>query len=262
MSSTAAGATERESTTKPAVYVYGIVPAAAAEHWPAEREGPVRAIVVGDLGALVSDVPPDYTPGRREDLEAHQRTLAEAVQQATVIPMRFGIVMDSDDVVRERLLEYHGETIRELLQRIDGHVQMMIRAFYAEDALLREVLAENSYLRERSAELSQLPEADTQTARVQLGELISAAVEARRAEVESALVERLKPYAADIRVEPASSDRVALHAQLLVHRDRRPELDAVVNELSESLQGVLAFRYIGPLPPYSFTDLSLEDTDE
>ena len=257
------GTTPRQGGAKTSpVYVYGIVPAAAAGQLPANGERPVRTIAAGELAALVTDLPPSYTPGRREDLEAHQRVLSAAIEHVTAIPMRFGIVMDSDDLVRERLLEKHASEIGDLLHRLDGHVQMSVKAFYAEDALLTDVLAAHPELRERSAALAALPEAAARTPRIQLGEMISAAVDARRAEVESALVERLKPYAADIRVDPANSERVAIQAQLLVPRDRRTELDAAVHELREALDGVLAFRYVGPLAPYSFADLSLEDHEE
>jgi hypothetical protein len=101
-----------------------------------------------------------------------------------------------------------------------------------------------------------------QAARVQLGEVVAKAVEVRRAEVEAALLQRLSPLAADIQVDAPSSERVALNAQLLVHRDGRAALDAEIHELSAALEGEIAFRYIGPLAPFSFADLSLEGDDE
>jgi hypothetical protein len=139
---------------------------------------------------------------------------------------------------------------------------MMVKAFYAEDALLSDVLAAHPDLARESAALAERPEAETHAARVRLGELVSNAVEARRAQVESALVDRLAPVGADMRVEPATSERVALNAQVLVHRDQRAALDDVIRELGTALEGVLAFRYVGPLPPYSFADLSLEDDEK
>jgi hypothetical protein len=72
----------------------------------------------------------------------------------------------------------------------------------------------------------------------------------------------LSPLAVDVQVDPPSSERVALNAQLLVRRDRRAELDEQIRQLSDSLDGFLAFRYIGPLAPFSFADLSLREGDE
>ena len=266
MSGVAEKVQERRPTTHP-VYVYGVIPAAVAQQWNGVTglEGPsstVRTVGEGGLFALVSDLPPEYTPGRREDIEAHRRVLSEAIQRGTTIPMRFGIVMDSEDLVRERLLDRHAGELRDLIGKLDGHVQMMVKAFYAKDALLRDVLGADPELARQAALAEEAPEWEAQIERVRVGERIAAAVEARRAEVESALLAALSPVAADIHVDPATSERVALSAEVLVHRDRRPELDEKVRQLGEALAEVLAFRYIGPLPPYSFADLSLREDDE
>jgi hypothetical protein len=249
------------------VYVYGIIPAADAGRWPqtpglGEPASPVRTVVEDGMAALISDLPPDHVPGRREDLEAHRRVLSQAIERGTAIPMRFGIVMDSDEAVRQRLLARHANELSEVLQRLDGHVQMTVKAFYVEDTPLREALAAHPELARESAALAQRPEAETRSARVRIGEMVAKAVEERRAEVESALLKRLSPLAVDVRVDPSNSERVALSAQLLVHRDRREALDDEVRQLGDALAGALAFRYIGPLAPFSFADLSLQADEE
>jgi hypothetical protein len=234
------------------VYVYGVIPAADADQWP-ETPGlggssTVRTVTEGGMAALISDLPPDHTPGRLEDLEAHRQVLSQAIERGTAIPMRFGVVMDGDDVVRQRLLARHAAELSDVLRTLDGHVQMNVKAFYAEDALLEDVLSSQPDLARQSAALAQLPESEMSAARVQFGEMVAKAVEARRAEVESALMDRLSP--------------LAFNAQLLVHRDRRAALDDQVRELSETLSGILAFRYIGPLAPFSFADLALDEDEE
>jgi hypothetical protein len=249
-------------------YVYGVIPAANARRWPKTggidgASRPVRTVVEGELAALVSDVAADRTPGRREDVEIHRRVLAKAIERSTTVPMRFGIVMPDDDAVREHLLTRHGDELGELVESLDGRVQMSVKAFYADDALLRDALAANPELARQSAELGPAADPEEQAAHVRVGELVAQAVDARRAEVESALVGELSALADDVQVDPPNGERGALNAQMLVRRDRRPELDEKVHELGEALKGQLAFRYVGPLPPYSFSAVSLaEDEDE
>jgi hypothetical protein len=110
----------------------------------------------------------------------------------------------------------------------------------------------------RSAAIQGLSELESRQERIELGELVAERVAARREEDERALVDGLSPFATEVRVDAPGSERVALNAQLLVRRDRRSALDEAVGVLGAALQGHLALRYIGPLPPYSFTDLSLE----
>ena len=262
---TSTGATSTPQAT--ALYVYGVIGATDATGWVSADEidgaaAAVRTIEEGPLTALVSDIPGDRVPGRREDLELHRRVLARAIEHGTVIPMRFGMVMDSEDLVRERLLARHRPELEALLHTLDGQVQMTIRAFYAEDALLRHVMETNEDIAKRSAALQGLPELATRAERIALGEAVAAAVDARRARDEQALVDQLKPLASDMRVDAPGGDRVALNAHLLVPRDRRAALDDAVRELGSALAGYLALRYIGPLPAYSFSELSLETGEE
>jgi hypothetical protein len=243
------------------IYVYGVIPAADAAAWPGVdgiAGGTVRAIMSGDLAALVSDIPDDMKPGKREDLEAHRRVLGQAVEQGTVVPMRFGIVMDDDDTAHDRLLGRHGDELANLLRELDGKVQMTVRAFYAEDALLRAAMAGDEEIQRLNAIIGGRPELETRNERVALGERVAAAMDKRRARDSDALLERLRPLASDIQVDPPGSDRVALSAQVLVRRDMRPALDAAIADLAPALEGYLALRYIGPLPAYSFSSMELE----
>jgi hypothetical protein len=248
------------------LYVYGVIPAADALGWPGTDgiDGPsatVRTVERGELAALVSTLPSDRIPGRRDDLEAHRRVLSLANERGTTIPMRFGIVIDSEDLVREELLVRHAPEFTDLLRKLDGHVQMTVRAVYAEDAPLREVLESEPEIVRRSAAIQGLSEPESRQERIELGRLVAERVTARREQDEQALLDRLWSFATDVRVEPPGSEGVALNAHLLVRRDRRSALDDAVAVLA-ALQGHLALRYIGPLPPYSFADLSLEAGSE
>jgi Gas vesicle synthesis protein GvpL/GvpF len=252
----AAPATPRATS----LYVYGVIPAADARGWPGADglEGPSSTVVAGELAALVSALPAGRTPGRRDDLEAHRRVLSLANERGTTIPMRFGIVIDDEDRVREDLLVRHAAELTDLLRKLDGHVQMSVRAFYAEDALLREVAESDPEIARRTAAIQGLSELESRQERIQLGELVAERVAARREQDGRALLDALSPLVTEVRVDPPGSERVALNAQLLVRRDRRDALDAAVGLLGNALEGHLALRYLGPLPPYSFADLSLE----
>ena len=245
-----------------AVYVYGIVRADASalptEGGVGDPPGAVRVVASGDLAALVSDVPADATPGQRADLEAHQRILAEAIGAATVLPMRFGVVMDSDDLVRHELIDRHADELHRLLDDLEGFVQMTVKAFYAEDVLLREVLAGDPEVARLTREVRGQPEEVTRGTRIELGRMVAEAVEDRRARDRDRVREALEPVVHAIVDDEPGGERVAAQLQLLVARDRREELDAAVERLAAQEAERLAIRYLGPLAPYSFADLELD----
>jgi hypothetical protein len=236
-----------------AVYVYGVVRANGAGSYPA----PVRAVAGGELAAVVRDVPASWRAASRADLEAHDRVLNELAAR-TVVPMRFGTVMDGDDAVREQLLGRHASELSALLARVEGRVQMSVRAFYLDEALLRAVLERRPELKQRSDALEALPVAATQNERIALGQEVAAAVEEQRALDQQAVVAPLARVAEDVHVERGHSERHAFTVQLLVEASRRDALDAAVQRLTAEHGSRLALRYVGPLPPYSFCDLALE----
>jgi len=227
-------------------------------HHPA----PVRAIEGDGLVALVSDVPADWHAASREDVAAHDRVLSELMRDRTIIPMRFGIVLASDVAVRERLLQRHAGELSELAQRLEGCEQMSVKAYYHEEAVLRAVLVRRPELKRRADDLERRPIAETQGERIALGQEVAAAVQEQRALDEQALIEALAGMAEQTQVDPGSSERHLTTIQLLVRRERRDALDAAVKRLADEHADRIAVRYVGPLPPYSFSALALEPEPE
>ena len=234
----------------PAVYVYGVVNGSGPEVQGAgvAAAAPVRSVAGDGFAAVVSDVPAGWRAANRTDLQAHDRVLNELAGESAVIPMRFGVVMESDDEVRERLLGRRSQELGALFERLNGRVQMSVKAYYVGEALLREVLRRYPELKRRSEQAS-LPE------QIELGRHVAAAVEEQRELDQDLLLAPLAEPVDDLRVEPPASERQALNLHLLVERARRPGLDAVVTRLSTEYGDRFAFRYVGPLPPYSFTEL-------
>jgi hypothetical protein len=250
------------STDAP-VYVYAVVRRAQREGISGTGAGtspaPVRVLEADELAAVVSDVPAGWRTARREDIAVHDRVLSDLLEGRTVIPMRFGVVMGSDDEVRERLLERQAAALAELLDELDGRVQMSMKAYYADEALLREVLTRHPELKRRSDALEREPVAASQNERIALGQAVAAAVQDQREHDEETLVAAVADLAEAVRVDAPVSERQAVALQLLVDAKQRKRLDAAVERLASELRDRFVFRCVGPIPPYSFADLALEE---
>src|SRR5215216_3776838 len=111
-----------------ATYIYGVAPAA-----PFETGGPplrvsgiggrgaqVRTVALGDLVAVVSDVPGLKIDLSRENLLDHQKVLEEVLSRTDVLPLTFGTVADSDEEVREVLLRGGYDALQEQLDYVRG----------------------------------------------------------------------------------------------------------------------------------------------
>ncbi len=239
-----------------AVYVYGILPgdielepgAAGIGDPPAE----VRVIREGDLAALVSDVDPSQPLGRPEDLVAHQELLDSVADEVPVLPMRFGAVVAGDDGVTQELLAAHHDDFTEALAQLEGHAEYVVRGRYVQDAILREVLKED----ERAARLrDEIKGADrdaTRELRMQLGELISTAVTARREQDTRAVGDAVAGHVTASVVRAPSHEFDAVYAAFLVANDAADDLEKAVRRLARDWEGRVELRLIGPLAAYDF----------
>jgi hypothetical protein len=246
----------------PAVFVYGVVRGSPAGVFGGGGVGtppaPVRMVEAAGLTAVVSDVPGAWRAAGRADVERHDRVLARLAREQTVVPLRFGTVMASDTEIRENLLERHAQKLARLVDRLEGRVQLSVKAYYLDQALLREVLRRHPQLKARADALEDLPLAATQHERIALGHDVAEAVQEQRELDQRELLAPLAAMSEEARLDTPASERQALSVQLLVEERRRPLLDAAVQRLTDAHRQRFAFRYVGPVPPYSFCDLELD----
>ena len=240
------------------VYVYGVLRDSerGAVSVSGVESSDVRTVRHGGLAALVSDLDRDTLSAAKE-VRAHWRVLEEASNEATVLPVRFGTVMESEGAVRDRLLEPNAERLTGLLQELAGRVQLSVKADYDEERLLRHVVEGTPEVAALSQRVKQLPEAASYYDRIRLGELVSAEIERQRGADHAFALERLEPLAVAAHSEVVSGAHGAVNLAFLVERRGVERFSAEVRALAGEWGERLHIRYVGPLPPYSFAEAEL-----
>jgi hypothetical protein len=222
----------------------------------------VRILTYDDLAAVVSDATHAQYAISRENLLAHQRVITQAMTRSDVLPVAFGTVAESDQQVQEQLLKREADALHQALDSVGGRIELDLSVLWNEERLFAEIVAENDDIRAlRDSLAGQSPEA-THYERIQLGEMIAAAIQ-RKSEAEAAsLLDALEPLAVDAKVNENQSDMMLLNAAFLVDKTQQQVFDAKVQALEEAQTGRQVFRYVGPLPPYNFVDIRLHWEEE
>jgi hypothetical protein len=240
------------------VYVYGVL--SGADQAGVSVEGvegaEVRTVGHAGLAALVSTLQADALAAARE-VRAHWRVLEEASRNATVLPVRFGTVMQGDAAVRDQLLDPNAERLNELLHELAGRVQLNVKGDYDEEELLREVVRASPKVASLRDRLKNVSDAAGYYDRIKLGELVAAEVAGRRQQDEALALARLEPGAVSARAEPVTSQSGAFNLAFLVEAGKVDGFSDAVGRLRAELGERIALRYVGPLPPYSFADTDL-----
>ncbi|HEX3975231.1 MAG TPA: GvpL/GvpF family gas vesicle protein [Solirubrobacteraceae bacterium] len=236
-----------------AIYVYGVTPGAATAIPPMDGvdRAPVHALRHAGLAALVSPI--GKTDLRAADVRAHWRVLEHAFEHATVLPVRFGTLMESEDEVRRRLLEPNEDRLTELLQAMNGLIQLNVKGRYDEESLLRGILREApalARLRERAQRSGAMAD------QVALGQQVERAIEQRRAQDTATVRGALEDLAVAARDEQVRHPD-AFNLAFLVARKSTDAFSQRVGRVRDQLEERIEIRYVGPVPPFSFAESEL-----
>jgi len=243
------------------LYLYGIIPTGTlGDPAPIGLDGaPVAEVADGPVAAVAG--PARLRGGQveatREHLQAHLETLRVVSERTTVVPMRFGMVAPDADSIRRQVLGPRTRQLQRLLRDLDGMIEVDVKAYFREEAVLPELVRENPSIRDLDARIRRRSGPGSYQDRIRLGEMVVAALR-RKAEREGHdLMRRLARTAARAQAGALETERMVLNAAFLIPRTRLGSFDRAVEGVTAESGDRLLVRAVGPLPPASFA--SLED---
>lgn len=249
----------RTQESEPGKYFYCIIrcpePREFVTRGIGEQGDLVHTIVYNDLAAVVSDSPVVEYDNSRRNMLAHTAVLEEVMREHTILPVRFGMVAPSVAAVRDQMLRRRYNELDQLLRKMDGKVELGLKAFWYEDSIYKEIVAGSPTIQQLRDSLVGRSAEESYYQRIKLGELVEAAMKARREEDAARIMGALTPLAVETRLNTTITERMVLNAALLVERSREPEVDLAVQELDAELGRRLIFKYVGSAPPYNFVNL-------
>jgi Gas vesicle synthesis protein GvpL/GvpF len=205
---------------------------------------------------LVSDLDAAQLAAANE-IRAHWGVLEAVGEWATVLPVRFGTVMEDDEAVRERLLRPHEDRLANLLDELAGRVQLSVKGTYVEKRVLGDIVRETPAIASLNERVRSIPDEAGYYQRINLGEMVFRELDRRRDADARLALDRLEPLAVAAQAEPAGGANGAFDLAFLVDREKVPEFSAAVAGLGDEVADRIDLRYVGPLPPYSFADAEL-----
>ena len=235
-------------------YVYGILPGDVELVDDVRGVGgqQVKLVRTDTLAALANEVDLIGPIGTPEDLQAHQQLLDSVAAVAPVLPLRFGAVLNSEDAVREELLEPHRDEFTAALEELEGRAQFVVKGRYIEPAILEEILSQDSAAADLRQQIRGQDADATRQERMRLGEIISNAISTRRDEDTQLLLSRMSEHSVASFVREPTHELDAVNVAFLLEGDQEEELNQVVEDLGADWDGRVELRVLGPMAPYDF----------
>lgn len=225
-------------------------------------DGSNRVLSVASSGFSAVVSPYDgvpFTELTREDLfgrlVVHQQVIEQVSDESSVLPARLGTILASSDEVHE-ILQRFQRPLAAALEDVTDAVEVNLSASWETNALFADIAQEPAVAAVASSATSERPE-DNVDARVRVGMLVQEVAAKRREEYRRRTVGTLVPFTRDAQPNPVLTDDMVVNLALLVDRADLPSFDATVDRLGDELGERLTFRYVGPLPPYSFATIDV-----
>lgn len=220
----------------------------------------VHTIPYNGLAAVVSDSPVGDYQSSRVNLLAHQRVQERVMREFTLLPVRFGTVANGVSPAEEirTLLEKRSQEFAQLLAEMEGKVELGLKALWrAEKAILEEVLAQSEAIRRLLDSLQGKSPQATYYDRLRLGEMLKEALDRERRAEAARLLAPLRQMACRTVENQVLVDRMVVNAAFLVDQGREAAFDQAVEKLDEELGRRVTLKYVGPIPPYNFVNITV-----
>jgi len=254
-----------------AIYIYGIINSNEEKKYgPVEKtnSGEVYTISYQDIACVVSKYPKSsFDYGTREEvakkLVTHQSVIEKVMKEHTIIPIKFGTLLENGDEVRKVLEKSYSE-FKDKLKKIDRKIELDIVAVWNDlNSVIKKIAEEDEEIRKFKEEIAKKSFEDTFQDRIKIGSMVKDALDKKRDELQSEMLEILKDK---IKVnEPKKhdlmDDKMIFSCAFLLDKEKENEFDRALNELNESYNETVNFRCVGPLPLYSFSTYEVKKVD-
>jgi len=211
----------------------------------------VDLVGVDQLAAAVTPVASHRPLTRRADLLAYGNVVDALAEHGPVAPLRYGTMLpDRQAVVDQLTPRIAGLTA--LLDHLDGKRQYNLRAAYREDVVLAELVAADPEIRRLREWTRELPADAGHRERLELGERVAAALQARSEDDAALLLDVALHHAVEHRVRTPPSSTQVLDAALLVDDERADDLLLALEDLAAGVHPQLRLTLVGPVAPYDF----------
>jgi hypothetical protein len=195
----------------------------------------------------------------KETMLAHEKVIEIVMRDYTVLPVRFYTVAPNAEEVRSLLRRRYLE-FKKLLRELDNKVELGLKVLWRDmNAIFKEIIAENiaSEATRAGTMAHSGKEADRDSGAV--GEIVKLALEEKKAGEREALLQPLRQLCSNFCLNRTYGDDMLMNAAFLVDRAREKEFDSCVEELGVHYGNRIEFKYVGPVPPYSFVNIVVKE---
>jgi hypothetical protein len=254
---------------KNGLYIYGMIHTSEPQEFGAIGVGneatQVQTLVLRDVAAVVSRSPlAIYDSLAKEkivkDLVTHQFVLEQVMQRFTVIPVKFGTMVETEDDVLSFLEKGHALLSNEL-DKNAAKIELDLVAHWELPKILPTLSLGNDQIQKKQRDIALAGDHVSIEEKIALGQLIEHALIAKKADYQQKILQTFNTITIDTCLHDLADEQMIFNGAFLLAKKDEESFYQRLNTLDQTLENTIQFRVVGPLPPYSFSTIILEKID-
>lgn len=246
------------------IYVYGVISSLSGDLPVLEGicQEKISVYFWEGIGIIHSIYPEEtFQKGKlsssRKNLMAHQKVIEVLLSRTTILPFQFGMITTRGEL--QHMLQQQYGNLKHQLSSFIGKVELNLKVFWKDmERIFAEISEMNEEIKELKAHiLTTGQNIPTHENMLKVGQLVQEALETKRTVLAQKMLEELKPVSQKALLSNVSLDALVLNASFLVDKEKESLFDEAVNKLGTAYEDTMQFKYVGPLAPGSFINLTL-----
>jgi hypothetical protein len=207
-----------------------------------------------DISIAVSDFTPPKDGIKKELAIDFARVIEELSQQVTLLPVRFGTFLKSDEIIHQLLMNHYDSFLKNI-QKVDNKYEFGLKVLWdyekCSDKIrgkaALEVVKVGDYFSTNTIHTNYLLE------KIKKHKLEDALLKNAEQLIEE-IIRHLKLINPDCKFKKMVTNSIILDAVFLVNKNKKEEFIQAISGLKQQHDD-LQFLLTGPWPPYSFVDI-------
>jgi len=217
----------------------------------------VNALSFNDISVAVSDFTSQKFTINKELAIDFARVIEELSQSVTLLPVRFGTFLKSDEIINQLLINHYDSFLKNL-QQVENKYEFGLKVLWDYEKSSKQISVKveseevkaGDYFSTSTSHTNYLLE---KIKKHRLEDALLKHVEQLIEEI-SLNLERINP---DCKFKKMVTNSIILDAVFLVEKSKKGEFIQAIESLKQQ-QADLSFLLTGPWPPYSFVEIAID----
>ena len=148
-----------------------------------------------------------------------------------------------------------------MLGSIADKTELSIKAIFKEDVVYKDILERYENIRSLKEKIASFAPEKTHRQRMAIGEMVEQALRSEKEIAKADILDALSPLAFEVKTNDTYGEMMIINAAFFVEKEKEADFDQQVQQLDDKYSEKVTLKYVGPLPPFNFVNISINTED-